>query len=233
MGDRSREGGDIQGLSEGHRGDPLGVELDEVMGCLAAKRRAFHSEADLQFSLAWEIQRCDPGCHVRLEYPFALRRDGRRVYLDIWVRDGGSSHAIELKYKTRPVRERYIDGDEFVLADQSAQDIARHAFLNDVCRLEAVARESPDVRGHALFLTNDRTYWVEPGKAEPVDLDFRLTEGRVVEGVLRWGEGASDTLRNGRGGLELEGSYRLRWRDFSRVDASTYGAFRYLLVDVG
>ena len=45
------------------------MNIAAVMDTLRAKRTVFHSEADFQFALSWEIQLHYPDASVRLEYP--------------------------------------------------------------------------------------------------------------------------------------------------------------------
>jgi hypothetical protein len=213
------------------RVEPL-IDLGEILRGLAEVRRVFHSEADLQHALAMEISRSCPGSEVRPEYPMYIKRDGKHVYLDLWFREEGLSHAIELKYKTRSMPERLVDGEEFLLLDQSAQNIARYAFCNDIHRLETIVSENTDVVGHAIFLSNDRTYWERPIRRITVDRAFRLTDGRTLGGPLDWGASTSDELRSGMEGFTLGGSYDLTWTDYSEIGSSTYGRFRFLLVDI-
>lgn len=47
------------------------------------KRKVFHSEADFQFALAWEIKRLYPEVDVRLEYAYKV--DDKIYHIDILV----------------------------------------------------------------------------------------------------------------------------------------------------
>lgn len=74
------------------------VGLNEAMLNLASRRPIFHSEADFQHALAWELQKRFPDSEIRLEFrPFPHER----FYLDVWCRSAEESFAIELKYLTR------------------------------------------------------------------------------------------------------------------------------------
>ena len=68
------------------------MDMRKLMDSLARERPVFHSEADFQFALAWQIREAT-GLDVRLEYP---RVPNERVYLDIWLPEAKA--AIELKY---------------------------------------------------------------------------------------------------------------------------------------
>ena len=89
-------------------------------------------------------------------------------------------------------------GEEFDLLDQSAQVIGRYDTLKDIQRLEQVVSAVPHSSGFMLFLTNDRSYWMESARADSVDATFRLHEGRSLTGELSWGTGASAGTRKGR-----------------------------------
>ena len=85
----------------------------------------FHSEADFQHALAWQIHEAAPESQVRLEVS-VIPVEAQRMFLDIWLPVEGI--AIELKYKTRGL-ELEQDDESFALRNQSAQDQGRHDFL--------------------------------------------------------------------------------------------------------
>ena len=76
---------------------PAEFDLLMVMDNLRFKRKRFHSEADFQFALAWEIQTLYPDAEVRLEY---CPREAPHMHIDIIVELNGKLFPIELKYKT-------------------------------------------------------------------------------------------------------------------------------------
>lgn len=50
------------------------MNLDSLLNQLALKRPIFHSEADFQHTLAWEVHLSHPAAEVRLERPVKLER---------------------------------------------------------------------------------------------------------------------------------------------------------------
>ena len=101
------------------------LDIHGLMTGLSQSRPVFHSEADFQHALAWQIREAMPDCSVRLEFkPFP--DDDKRMYLDIWLPTVGV--AIELKYPTRKLELNHND-EYFSLADHSAQDIQRYISL--------------------------------------------------------------------------------------------------------
>lgn len=62
------------------------IDLPPVMSALAKDRPVFHSEADFQHALAWEIHRRWPETSVRLE--FRVPKLG--YHLDTWMADRDS-----------------------------------------------------------------------------------------------------------------------------------------------
>jgi hypothetical protein len=198
------------------------------MQSLAEKPPIFHSEADFQHALAWELHLAEPEAQVRLEYRPVL---AGRMYVDIWLESSGGLAAIELKYPTKCFSVVGHDG-AYELRDHSAQDLVRHDFVKDLARLEQIGKTLPAVSATAIMLTNDPLYWKPARAGNQIDLAFRIHEGRVLEGTLAWGAHAGEgTTANRREPLGLNLSYELHWRDYSAVD-DTFGRFRYLLVNV-
>ena len=211
------------------------MTLDDIhclMQELSKSRPIFHSEADFQHALAWQIHETMPDSQIRLEYPF--RFDGSTIYLDIWL--PVERIAIELKYLARRL-VLDCDGEHFALRDQSAQDTRRYDFLLDVQRLEyTVNAEDKSARaGVAVLLTNDPAYSKSPasGWESTNDAAFRLHEGQTVSGQVKWSERASLGTKEGREDpIQIAGSYDLRWWDYSRLGGNSNQQFRYLAVAV-
>src|SRR5258707_5236584 len=155
----------------------VSIPIENVIVELQKKRPIFHSEADFQHALAWEIHSYFPAAAVRLEiHP---GRTGRREYIDIWVNHGGMTYALELKYKTRKIDVVY-EGEEFHLLNHGAQDIGRYDFVKDVTRLEKFVVNHPESFGYALLLTNDVGYWQTTSNLGTADAHFRVHDGRML-----------------------------------------------------
>ena len=207
------------------------VDVSRALTALAAERPVFHCEADFQHALGWKIRQLCPDHQIRLE--FKPPHLPKRTYVDIWVTGQHRTAAIEVKYKTRRLKTT-IGGETFDLPNHHAQNVNRCSFLEDVQRLEKVVSSHRGVVGYAIFLTNDRTYWNPPTKDQVRDVAFRLHEGRVLEGELRWAAGtAKGTMEGHAHAITLNGSYRLGWRDYSELSEDNPGKFRYLIVQVG
>jgi beta-glucosidase-like glycosyl hydrolase len=199
--------------------------MHELLRSLSARRPVFHSEADFQHALAWEIQRASKSASIRLEQQIATH--GSRVHLDLLVRDQSRHIAVELKYKTK--KATLTCGEElFHLRNQSAQDVGRYDFLKDISRIERYVAAHPAAEGYVVLLTNDQSYWQESKKANTVDTAFRIHEDRQVSGELAWGSGASEgTMRSREAAIQITGSYCLTWHDFSVIEQQR---FRYVLI---
>ena len=206
------------------------IDMDGLMGSLADSRKVFHSEADFQHALAWHIHQAMPESQVRLEVD-VMQVEHQRRFLDIWLPLEGI--AIELKYKTRGL-ELEQDDEPFVLRNQSAQDQGRYDFLLDIQRLERMRSNLEQCKAaYAVLLTNDSSYWKAPTHRDTVDADFRVHEGRAVSGALAWAARASSGTVGGRESpIQIRGSHRLRWREYSNFPGKSYGSFRYLAVSV-
>lgn len=206
------------------------MNIYELLAGLAIKRPLFHSEADFQHSLAWEIHSQFPDAKVRLEY----RPAGfDRMYVDMWVTlPDGTPFAIELKYKTREFSMDHA-GEPHELLNQSAQDQGRYDFLRDVFRLEFLTKARPGARGVAIMLTNDTSYWAPPRSTTAVDSAFRLHEGRALTGRLAWRRGASVGTMSGREKpITLAGTYDVKWHRYSEIASKKRGLFKYAILNI-
>lgn len=206
------------------------LEIPKLMSELSNERPAFHSEADFQHALAWEIHQMWQKSKVRLEYKPQFFDS--RAYVDVWAVIGNNGYAIELKYKTRGLRFD-AGGETFDLLDQSAQDLGRYDFLKDIQRLERITSRTDTLTGYAILLTNDPSYWNKSRDDGTIDAHFRIQDGRVLTGTLGWSHGASEgTKRDRQDPIRLQGTYKLEWGDYSEPVRATYGKFRYLVIEV-
>jgi len=73
--------------------------ISEAISTLAMHRPLFHSEADFQHALAWELHHRLPDTRIRLELP--VLHNHKLLHVDIWIVHEKQTIAIELKYKTR------------------------------------------------------------------------------------------------------------------------------------
>jgi hypothetical protein len=112
----------------------MNIHAETVLKALQAKRPIFHSEADFQHALAWEIHQRHPNASVRLEVNRGIGT--QREYLDLVVSDAEIRLAIELKYKTKKL-DTVFSGEEFHLQNHGAQDVGRYDFIKDIARQAA------------------------------------------------------------------------------------------------
>jgi hypothetical protein len=203
--------------------------IEDVLNELSKKRPVFHSEADFQYSLAWEIHEMHPDLNIRLEKREEI--NGEELYLDIFIFGNDKIFALELKYKTKRL-DITISNEDYHLKDQRGRNTSRYDFCKDIERLERVLEKYPNGMGFVIFLTNDDLYWKTPQSLNTTDKDFRIHEGRTIKGTLKWKEGTSKgTMRGRENPVKLDGEYSLRWKDYSDLKRKN-GKFRYLLVKV-
>lgn len=195
------------------------------------KRKVFHSEADFQFALAWEIKRLYPEVDVRLEYAYKV--DDKIYHIDILVMIEGKFIPIELKYKTLK-KLMIVDDEEFTLRNHGAQDLGKYDFIKDIVRLETLLSEdSKFVDGYAIMLTNDPSYWNGSTRKNTCCAAFDIGNDKEIRGSLKWAEHTSEgTMKNREKPLVLLGEYKMKWHDYSYFDEKRNGTFKYLAVKV-
>ena len=107
-------------------------DIDKCLLSLSKKRPLFHSEADFQFALAWEIQLAYPQANVRFEY---APKDFSNMHIDIVVFIDQHIIPIELKYKTAKLNAIY-NSEMYNLKSHGAQDCGKYDCLKDLQRIE-------------------------------------------------------------------------------------------------
>jgi hypothetical protein len=125
---------------------------------LAERRPLFHSEADFQLALAWQLQQDEPSAELRLE----KRIDVPRVELDILSVLDGRRYGLGLKFP-RSKLDVEVAGERFVLRT-GAPVLDRYDVLRDVARLERLVAEGIIDEGCGVVLTNVPGLW-QPGIA--------------------------------------------------------------------
>jgi len=212
------------------QGGKIMIEITDVLNELSKKRPVFHSEADFQHALAWRIHEEYPDLNIRLEKRVILNEE--EVYFDIFAFKDNKILVIEVKYKTKHLNT-IVNVEEFSLKNQGAQDQGRYDFIKDISRLEKAMETHCNSTGFAVFLTNDESYWKMPiDNVNTADKDFRIHQGKTIEGKLSWKEGTSKGTMSGREDpIRLKGEHILNWKDYSNLQKQN-GKFKYLLIDV-
>lgn len=205
--------------------------MQQLLEKLAKRRPVFHSEADFQHELAWQIHLEDKEARIRLEKP--IKFDKSTAYLDLLVKSKNCHVAIELKYKTCKLRPFNNGDEEFNLKDQSALDTGRYDFIKDIMRLECYVKANSKSEGFAIFLTNDKSYWTEQKNANSNDFAFRIFDGKSIHGDMAWGEGASKGTTLGRAqNIVLNGQYEVVWQHYSKLGESDRESLKFLLLHI-
>ena len=203
------------------------LDLEKCLNELKRKRKLFVSEADFQLELAWVIKELYPDCRIRMEYPLPFDLS---MHVDIWVMMKDGVIPIELKYKTKGCRKIVYD-ELYILKNHGAKDVNLYLYLKDIERVERIKKNIDNyIEGYTVFMTNDLSYTKKPLNDECIYKDFSLEEGNVKSGRLDWGKDAGEGTKRGcEKPIELNGSYRINWKDYSIIDNTNTGRFVYLL----
>lgn len=208
------------------------VKLADALAQLAARRPIFHSEADFQVAVAWQVQTMDPLMRVRLE---TRPEPGVHLDLDFARPDLDLQTAVELKYMTARWEGEH-DGERFDLRAHGADDTTSYDVVKDIERVERFSAARPGCNGAVVALSNEPIYWNAADAAEVTNaMQFRLGEALTLSGRLAWGPNTgAGTKRSREADIDLSGTYVLGWRDFSEIPGGGHNRdrFRYLMVDV-
>lgn len=208
---------------------PTPFDANAVLDSLAATRKVFHSEADLQFAFAWTAKSIYPHLEVRLEtHPTPSES------LDLALLDPTTNFgiAIEFKYKTRSWKGA-CDGEGYALKDQGASDIGFYDIIKDITRVERFIEGQQGWSGYVITLTNEPRYWNLPTREGTSNAEaFRVSHGLTLSGTRQWGPNTGGTNKGREQALQLRGTHELHWRDYSRISDNAAGKFRALVVPI-
>lgn len=206
------------------------LNLAGILNSLSHKRPLFHSEADFQFALAWEIQLHHPNASVRLEY---CPKEAPHLHLDLIVELNGKSYPIELKYKTRKL-ECVLDDECYNLKNHGAQDTGKYDCLLDIQRLEQCRHLLKSFgSGYVIWLTNDPSYWSAPQRAGTTFEAFSIHEKTRKFGTMAWASHTGPGTKAGRENpITLTGTYSIHWADYSHLPVPHAGDLRYVLLEI-
>lgn len=235
--------------------------INSALQNLKNDNKIFVSEKDFQVELAYEIQNQTKELDVKLEYcPKGIEIDYKEkfdkkgnpkktpMYIDILIIYKNKWYPIELKYKTKKIRDKIAnsdgyknekDEDELIdLKEQGAQDQGRCNFLWDISRLEKLKEQKRDKfgKGYAIFITNDSSY--EKGVDDNkflADRDFRLNNREILSNnELRWKEGTKDgTIGSCPRVITFSDNHTIQWDYYINIsDNYTNNKFRILKVEV-
>ena len=203
--------------------------IDHLLGRLGKKRPVFHSEADFQHALAWELHLLCPSVALRLEWP--VRGDETR-FIDIAARLEEAWIGIELKYWTS-ILKCSVGDEQFQLPERKAgRAVNQRAFWEDVRRLEALVAQGQISLGYVVALANDQHHWNKVG-IDTAGEQYSLQDGRLVEARLDWSARAGPGTKKGyESPIVLQGRYELHWKPYSCVGQGKNMEFRYLALEV-
>lgn len=230
---------------------------------LNADRHLFHSEDDLKFAISQVIINKYPGLGIRLERPIKLQmlttngmKKQVRAPIDIVLVDNkNNTVAIEIKYKTKKSQNTF-KGEEFLLANQGANDVGRYSFRKDIYRIEQyLLRNESCKMGFVFILTNDLSYsGNNVFEKNNIDKHFTFHQGAQIPRIDKsWNYESMDKAKyyfddvdkkwkNKKSqkshwtckkelsfSLDLANEYEVNWKEYSQIVSTK---FEYCLFEI-
>lgn len=209
------------------------------------EKRIFVSEADFQHALAMKLERYFKE-RVRLEYPIirpegVQTTKGKYIYADIVIKGDNKKYVIELKYKTRAIKDMSDVEDDGIFAckllkNQSAHDFGVYDLWADINRVEQLVAQNGYEGGVCIFLTNDSNYTkTHPGT---IYSNFSIDGGTHKPAKKKWmatgrcSEQRIAEIQKTRPDLNIEKQYDFKWQDFLTVSDAPCSKFQYLYIEI-
>lgn len=233
--------------------------VDEVMESLKKEVRYFVSEAHLQMSfIQYAMQLHGNDFEFYPEYPIQREGTDKRDELDLLILDKASKEKtiIEFKHKTANTSNKSLivktpSGIEFCPTAMNAQDLGRFDCWSDIERIERCVDQKLVTNGFLVFITNDSLYW---GKVDSkgLSVNYDLSSGKHEPCFKKWNipsgyntdrlERSVGRIRNKENGINIKGSYHLKWEEFVIVpdfkemlkprEKKECGVYQQLIVEI-
>jgi hypothetical protein len=170
-----------------------------------------YNERSLQLELACFFRA--RGAQVEFERPFVIAPlEGStcpvKSNLDLLVRNGGQTTAIELKV---PLNGRHPE--------------TLYDFCNDIAFVEGILRAGHADTGVCLMLTSDRAFWFDSGRGSTIHNLFRR-KGSLLNGAIQKPTGTANTI------VVVSGKYYPADLWAGVRDTRLMGAAQYLAVEI-
>ncbi|MBR5781699.1 MAG: hypothetical protein IKY27_06915 [Bacteroidales bacterium] len=191
-------------------------QLTTAVNNLVKKRPAFYSEADFQFSLAWELKTLLPSANIYLE----RYEPTFNYHVDIWIEENGGFFPIELKYKTKK-DDVLINGQKITLKKHGAVNLGSYDYLKDIRRIEDLSQLSGFKKGFAVMLTNEPIYYTQSKTSSSYDM-FKIYDGLIKHKnvIMDWGLTKKQTpfqATEGRDPFALKNTYQMQWNRYNNI----------------
>ena len=193
-------------------GKQLGAIIEEEF-LSQSKEPHYYNEAQVQHKLGIELYKRF-GIEPTLGWHAKNDESGAKEYIDMMLKIGGKRVAIELKYKTRAVK----DVDAYV--HQGGQSDGKFHFFKDIERLERLKTpkggKAKIDKGFAIFITTDHLCWNEvrsnsKAKEKNSVTDFDLCDTKGIKKdryCAEWRESKNATVTISR-------SHTVKWSPLS------------------
>lgn len=225
------------------------------------KNEIFLSESDFKFTFAQFVKEYNAD-EVILEYPILTsklyknapdkckngikesyncknpqkRFESDRTFIDLKFKYNDNIYFVEFKYKLKCPKcniERY--GNSFSIRTQSAHNIGRYQFYEDIERMEQI-QLSKKCRSFVIFITNDENYWncdttsKNRNKADKSDKNFQLKDKKEImtnyDNGLAYLGGKKCKIKTGksnysRRNIFVANNYKIEWKEFKSIQDNT------------
>lgn len=216
------------------------IVKNDISNFLNGNSELLFNERDFQMHLATYLRDTKKYEDVDVEYYVPYEELENYIWknelrIDIVVRKGQEYLPIELKYKTKSVKQKISRfGKELeeceVMKNQGAQDLGKYNFWKDVRRVELVCKRFKNIKnGLAVFLTNDNAY-LKAGRNDSNCIKLSMSEGEHDRDKF-WLKPESSCAKENKN-FSVEKDYSINWQKTSFDIENTKHDFYYCIVTI-
>lgn len=205
--------------------------IDTALKNLGKRNIIYHSEAELQFKLAWELYRNASISDIYFEYPAKNMPSGNRYndMIDLVIVSKGKEYPIEIKYPKGVYRDstynlKYKPVDEC------------YEIVRDIDRIEQyVGNNISSDKGYVIVLSNNTSYWGTPKPHALLSLTMYMTDNTTLNSGIHIFKPGSKRFKDTKCNQHILNNYNIKWEPYcvkKTTLSNNKNVFKYLLLEV-
>lgn len=202
--------------------------LNNILSDFGHNNRIFHSEAELQFCIAWELKNRNRDIDVWFEYPAEqIKNEHKRIpQIDLVIQNNNLLFPIEIKYAKGNLSYKNINLSNKPLDE--CFDVAK-----DIKRLEDFSEKYDNFdKGYVIVVSNNFSWFKDHRPSSKVftyDSYLLDHDSNILTGMIKY---KIDDNHKSQQIIELKGKYDTKWQEYCSLGNNINEIFKYLIIEI-